>query len=391
MDETPLPPHVPCTIRAEQTHLRIPGRPEWIAPTAEFLERKAVLCGACPEARGERLRVALQEALSNAIVHGSLELPPDLKERGDRVFAGALAERTADPRYADRLVDIEVVYNGHRCDWVLTQEGRGFDVERVFGRPDLANGNGPAGGRGMLLMWAFVDEVQFGCGGRQVTLSVRKSGCPEKRRAERHPVHGVVRVAPVRADGSADWGAAYGAVVRNRSDGGLGLLQNRPPPTGQVLLGLDTGGEALCVPAEVRHSRRVGESEFEVGCRFRPAAGPVPPGTADLNEALAALGARSPALPHERRAHPRLAYTEPVAIRVEGAGGPRAAFARNLSRDGIAFLTAAPLPAGPCAVELPHRGGPPLRVRAEVVRCVPTDGGFHDAAARFRGAGRPGS
>src|SRR5260370_26179714 len=131
MDESLSPPHLPCMIRAEQTHLRIPSRPDWIGPTAEFLMRKATLCGACPAARGDRLLVALHEALSNAIVHGNLEVGSALKERGADAFAEALAGRAADPRYVARCVDIEVVYNGQRCDWVLTQEGPGFDVERV--------------------------------------------------------------------------------------------------------------------------------------------------------------------------------------------------------------------------------------------------------------------
>lgn len=139
MDESLLPPHVPCTIRAEQTHLRIPSRPEWIAATADFLRHKAVLCGACPEARSERLLVALHEALSNAILHGNLEVPSDLRARGARAVAEAVAARAADPRYAGRLVDVEIVYNGQRCDWVLTQEGPGFDVERVLGRPAAAS------------------------------------------------------------------------------------------------------------------------------------------------------------------------------------------------------------------------------------------------------------
>src|SRR5262249_1554241 len=73
VDASVLPPFLPCMIRAEQTHLRIPSRPDWIGPTAEFLQRKAVLCGACPGERGDRLLVALHEALSNAIIHGNLE------------------------------------------------------------------------------------------------------------------------------------------------------------------------------------------------------------------------------------------------------------------------------------------------------------------------------
>jgi anti-sigma regulatory factor (Ser/Thr protein kinase) len=390
MDESLLPPHLPCMIRAEQTHLRIPSRPDWIAPTAEFLQRKAVMVGACPAERGDRLLVALHEALSNAIVHGNLEVPSDLKERGDNVFAESLAARAADPRYASRSVDIQILYNGQHCHWVLTQEGPGFNVERVLGR----QGPGEAdtvlsSGRGILMMRAFVDDVHFCAGGRQVTLTVRKAGCPEKRRDQRRPIHEVIRVAPVRPDGSVDWDAAHDAVARNLSAGGMGLLQARLASTDQVLLGIATGGEVLYVPAEVRHCRALGEHEFELGCRFRPpAALPETPPAPEVEAAIGTLGerlARQRAVPEERRAHPRFVYTERITLPGGAPGEPAAGYARDLSKGGISFITTAPLRTDVRVLELPQGGGRPLRVRARVVRCTRIMDGFYDVGAHFLG------
>jgi len=79
----------------------------------------------------------LHEALTNAVVHGNLELASDLKERDDDTFARALAERTADPHFCERNVLIEVDHNEDRCCWTFTDEGRGFDYRCYLERePD---------------------------------------------------------------------------------------------------------------------------------------------------------------------------------------------------------------------------------------------------------------
>src|SRR5436189_151468 len=95
-------------VVAERSRIRIPSRPEWVPPTIEFLKQKAQLCGACHESRAGKLVLAMHEALTNAVVHGNLEVSSELKERDDDVFARALAERAADPRFASRSVVIDV-------------------------------------------------------------------------------------------------------------------------------------------------------------------------------------------------------------------------------------------------------------------------------------------
>src|SRR5437016_6876311 len=101
--------------------------------------------------------VALHEALSNSIIHGNLEMTSELKERNDASFAELLAHRVADPALAARPLEILVDYNGQHCRWILTDQGRGFDVERVLQRsqsddPALAL----ASGRGIVIMQSFL-------------------------------------------------------------------------------------------------------------------------------------------------------------------------------------------------------------------------------------------
>src|SRR5437868_9163043 len=152
-------PNLPHAVLAEQTHLQILSRPEWIEPTVEYLKHKALLCGACSESRIDRLLLALHEGLTNAIVHGNLEVSSELKERDDNVFIETLASRAADPHFHQRTVNIMVQYDGERCQWSIRDEGRGFDVEGVLARFGSDEFVGLASGRGILLMRTFMDAV----------------------------------------------------------------------------------------------------------------------------------------------------------------------------------------------------------------------------------------
>src|SRR5262245_60760580 len=193
----PEVPHLPSLIAAEQMQLCLPSRPDWIEASVEYLRQRAVLCGACGESRSGKLMLALHEALSNAIVHGNLGLSSELKEQGDSVFAEALAQRVADPHYAERIVDVVVDYDGERCRWIISDQGAGFDVERVLKRletddPDILL----ASGRGILLMRTFLDEVLYECGGRRVILTLKHDSGEEKRHAPRLPLYQPLHVAP---------------------------------------------------------------------------------------------------------------------------------------------------------------------------------------------------
>src|SRR5262245_12782333 len=95
----------------DHCHLRIPGLPAWIQSTVEYLVRRATQSGAVARTRSYRLTMALQEALSNAVLHGNLGLSSSLKEQGDDAFARAVTERCADPAYARRVVDVQASFD----------------------------------------------------------------------------------------------------------------------------------------------------------------------------------------------------------------------------------------------------------------------------------------
>jgi anti-sigma regulatory factor (Ser/Thr protein kinase) len=393
MADVPLTPDLPAAVIAEQFCLHIPSRPEWIAPTVEYLRQKAVLCGACCEARAGRLALALQEALTNSVLHGNLELSSDLKEDGGSTFAEALAARAADPYFSGRVVEIEAHYDGDRCCWTLTDQGLGFDVQAALRRadepPDVEALLRPSG-RGLLMMRALLDEVRYEAGGRRVLLTLLRSSGKERRHRPRLPLQAALRVAPVRADGSVDWDAATEGIARNLSADGISILQAHPAAAPRVLIALNWQGRVLNLPAEVRHCQAVGKEAVEIGCCFRVAPGAKTdagiPSEAEVRDAVGAVIETLPGRKlacDERRAHQRATYTARIGISGGPASEPAVGFGSDLSRGGVAFLTRAPLALEPRVLSLPQGDGPPLRLRAQVLRCDPVLQGVFAVAARF--------
>jgi anti-sigma regulatory factor (Ser/Thr protein kinase) len=390
-DPQDTPDLAACVLR-ERTHLRLPSKPHWIEATVEWLRQKAVLSGACGDTRANKLLVALHEAISNAIVHGNLELSSALKELGDDAFAQALAERCADPRLAARVVDIHVECEAHRCRWIITDEGLGFDVDAVLARhqsddPEVILSSG----RGILIMKSFLDEVRWELGGRRLILGLNRTSGEEKRQEPRVPRQQPVRVAPILPDGAVDWPAAYEAVSRNCSASGIGLLQQRLAETDRILIGMAVGDQILYLPAEVRHCRSGSGDVVELGCRFQtqPAEAPIvvpvvgPP--TRMHDAITSL------LEHlaprqgndERRRHQRIPYTERIDVLTPMDAAAVAGYARDLSKGGMAFIVHGELPPEITVVLRPRDSGEPFRVRSRVIRCNKIIDNFYDVGVEF--------
>ena len=385
-------PDIPSTVLIEQSHLRLPSRPDWIEAVVEHLKTKAVLAGACQESRANKLTVALHEALSNSIIHGNLELSSELKERGDSSFAEALAARMADPVLSSRHLDLVVDYDGERCVWIITDQGQGFDVDRALARaatddPEVLL----ASGRGILIMRSFLDDVRYEKGGRRIVLTLLRASGAEKRQHDRLSFQQPLRIVPVRDDGSVDWEAAYEAVSRNISREGLNLLQEQLATTPRVIIGVPAGNQLIYLPAEIRHCRALAANIVEIGCRFTAGEATAPgapgPGLDAVHNAVGALleQLQAAAVAHdERRDHTRVGYQQRIEIRAEGQT-PVIGFARDLSRSGIAFLTTAVVPLEERILVLPQARGPGLGLRARIVRCVRVKEGLYDVGACFVG------
>jgi anti-sigma regulatory factor (Ser/Thr protein kinase)/FixJ family two-component response regulator len=132
-----------------------------------------LLCGGfMSENEALRLRLAIQEAILNAIEHGNLELDSRWKEvegeEGLDKFTLVRRQRLEDPRYAERRVRVTSEFEEGRFQIVIKDEGPGFLNSKELIIP-LAE-NLSCFGRGMTLIKNAVDELRFRDNGSEVTL-----------------------------------------------------------------------------------------------------------------------------------------------------------------------------------------------------------------------------
>ena len=127
--------------------------------------------GVCAEADRTRLGVALEEALANALFHGNLEVGSDLRETSSEAYYG-LIETAAEEPYCDRQITVHVRLGRGAATFVIRRRLR-FRFSALPDPTDPANLE-RAGGRGILLMRTFMDDVIFNAMGNEVTLIKRR-------------------------------------------------------------------------------------------------------------------------------------------------------------------------------------------------------------------------
>jgi CheY-like chemotaxis protein len=137
-----------------------------------YLQEQAVQMGLGDETECMRMGVALQEALTNAMHHGNLQLGSECRETSHADYHAIVARRCVESPYRDRCVRVTARLTHSHAEFTIRDEGEGFDPSQLLDPRDAANLE-KASGRGILLMRSFMDEIRFEDGGRSVTLVKR--------------------------------------------------------------------------------------------------------------------------------------------------------------------------------------------------------------------------
>lgn len=132
----------------------------------------------CDETGVLQVGVALREAIVNAICHGNLEVPSELKDGGSPAFQELATVRKNLAPYCDRKVIVEVRRrHPDEIEYVVVDEGPGFDPS-VLPDPSDPTSIDKEHGRGIMLMRMFMDEVEHRGRGNEVRMVKRRATTP---------------------------------------------------------------------------------------------------------------------------------------------------------------------------------------------------------------------
>ena len=162
-----------CWIQTE-THFLLPNELAHVAPLIGHVQENLTRMGLCQETDLVRVAVALREALSNAIIHGNLEVNSSLRNDDEAAYYRQIDERKKQEPFQSRSVHVIAEESRSEAVYVVRDEGPGFDCSNLPDPTDPANLESVSG-RGLLLIRTFMDEVSFNEAGNEITMIKRRA------------------------------------------------------------------------------------------------------------------------------------------------------------------------------------------------------------------------
>lgn len=159
-----------------ETHAKfvLPNDPALIPDLVAYLQELLAFLSLGDATDQMRVGVALQEALLNAIQHGNLEVSSALRQDGDEMaYHNQIAARRQQDPYQTRKVYVAVQATPTLASFTIRDEGPGFDPSNLPDPTDPANLE-TMGGRGLLLIRTFMNQVFHNSRGNEITMVKKK-------------------------------------------------------------------------------------------------------------------------------------------------------------------------------------------------------------------------
>ncbi|MCF7911511.1 MAG: response regulator [Candidatus Cloacimonetes bacterium] len=120
------------------------------------------------------VNIALLELLVNAFEHGNLGISYQDKSKAiaEKRLEKLYAERLVDPRFSNRKIVIDFTLEKDACEWIITDEGEGFQSREytTLNEDDRENEHG----RGIFISNFHLDELEYIGKGNKVRALKKK-------------------------------------------------------------------------------------------------------------------------------------------------------------------------------------------------------------------------
>jgi CheY-like chemotaxis protein len=159
-------------LERQETHFELDNDPKVIGPLGAYVQESLERLGFGDDGMRTQVAVALVEAVSNAMIHGNLEVDSSLRDVSHEAYERKIAERRAEPAYAGRRIRCEARESANAIEYAIHDQGPGFDPS---GLPDPRDPENllKLSGRGILLIRTFMDEVEFLNAGATIVMRKR--------------------------------------------------------------------------------------------------------------------------------------------------------------------------------------------------------------------------
>lgn len=162
--------HVLRYLDSSESHFELANDLALIAPLVAYLQDDLARIGFADDHVRSQIGTALLEALSNAMIHGNLEVSSDLRTGDSSPYQELIEERRHSEPWSSRRVHCSGKHSPSQVTYVIRDDGPGFDITLLPDptRPDTMF---KAQGRGLYLIHAFMDEVEHNEMGNQIQLT----------------------------------------------------------------------------------------------------------------------------------------------------------------------------------------------------------------------------
>ena len=117
----------------------------------------------------KKVKVAIYEALMNAIDHGNLEISSKYVKCDEVKYESIKKDRLTNPEYGNRRVLTRYQVSGDRITYHIKDEGSGFNI-RDIENPTTPDNLEKCSGRGIALIKMHMDEVSFNDKGNEIRM-----------------------------------------------------------------------------------------------------------------------------------------------------------------------------------------------------------------------------
>lgn len=169
-------------LHGSQFSFCLDNDPSLVDALVDLVQGLVLGMGLADTAGRVRVGMALEQALLNALYHGNLEITADQRQEARESMMEGRPETLIDQRrtqepYASRRIQVAIDVSPEEARFTVRDDGPGFDTSRLPPRDDPRVLE-EEGGRGLVLMRSFMDEVAFNERGNEVTMLKRREPRP---------------------------------------------------------------------------------------------------------------------------------------------------------------------------------------------------------------------